>query len=144
MMRTLSILGFAGMVAGIPLLFRLDALLGEEPVAITVQVLAVALMVWARIVFGRRSFHAAGNPTEGGLVTSGPYRYIRHPIYAAVLYVVWAGVLSHLSARAVLCGLLVTAGAGVRIYVEERLLVEKYPEYRAYAGRTRRIIPFVM
>ena len=50
-------------------------------------------MVAARITFGRRSFHAAANPTEGGLVTTGPYAYIRHPIYAAILYFVWAGAL---------------------------------------------------
>jgi protein-S-isoprenylcysteine O-methyltransferase Ste14 len=42
----------------------------------------------ARVTFGRRSFHAAANPTAGGLVTTGPYRLIRHPIYtAACLFV---------------------------------------------------------
>ena len=60
-----------------------------------VQVAAVLLMVWARMTFGRRSFHAAANPTAGGLVTWGPYRYWRHPIYSAILLFLWSGVLSH-------------------------------------------------
>jgi protein-S-isoprenylcysteine O-methyltransferase Ste14 len=34
----------------------------------------------ARVTFGGRSFHVGANPTEGGLVTKGPYRFVRHPI----------------------------------------------------------------
>ena len=30
---------------------------------------------------------------RGGLVTTGPYRYVRHPIYAAATYFAWAGAL---------------------------------------------------
>jgi len=43
-------------------------------------------MLWARLTFGGRSFHAGANPTAGGVVTTGPYRFVRHPIYAAILY----------------------------------------------------------
>src|SRR5664279_6232029 len=61
---------------------------------LALQGIAVLLMIWARLTFGMRSFHATANPTEGGLVTNGPYRYWRHPIYAAVLLFVWTGVLT--------------------------------------------------
>jgi protein-S-isoprenylcysteine O-methyltransferase Ste14 len=107
-------------------------------------VLAALLMLWARLTFGARSFHAGANPTAGGIVTTGPYRFIRHPIYAAILYFVWAGVASHFSARALSAGLSATAAIVVRLAAEERLLVERYPEYRDYAARTRRLIPFVV
>jgi protein-S-isoprenylcysteine O-methyltransferase Ste14 len=36
------------------------------------------------------------------------------------------------------------AGAGLRIAAEERLLLERYPEYGEYADRTKRIIPFLV
>jgi protein-S-isoprenylcysteine O-methyltransferase Ste14 len=39
--------------------------------------------------------------------------------------------------------LIVTTAIAVRIVAEERLLVERYPEYVAYAARTKRVIPFV-
>jgi protein-S-isoprenylcysteine O-methyltransferase Ste14 len=61
-------------------------------------------VIWARVAFGRRSFHLAANPTEGGLVTTGPYRLIRHPIYTGVCLVAGAEVLAHLSWKAALLG----------------------------------------
>jgi len=143
-MKAISIIGFVVMVVALALLIRMSGLFGDNVVALAIQVAAVGLMIWARVVFGRRSFHAAGNPTEGELVTSGPYRYIRHPIYAAVLYFTWAGVLTHLSPETVACGVLEIVGVAMRVYVEERYLRQRYPEYEEYANRTKRIIPFVV
>jgi protein-S-isoprenylcysteine O-methyltransferase Ste14 len=142
--RTLSVLAFAAMVAGIAGLFVARALFATHPVAIAVQVAAFLLMIAARITFGRRSFHAAANPTEGGLVTSGPYGWIRHPIYAAVIYFVWAGALSHASWPAAGWALVITAGAVARMLIEERMLTARYPDYAAYRARVRRIVPFVL
>ncbi|MEP6916570.1 MAG: methyltransferase, partial [Acidobacteriota bacterium] len=108
------------------------------------QVGAVALMLSARVAFGMRSFHAAANPTSGGLVTIGPYRWLRHPIYAAALYFVWAAAIDHRSLPAIAAAVLVTAGASVRMYAEETLLVRMYPDYIAYSARTARVVPFVI
>ena len=100
-------------------------------------------MVAARITFGRRSFHAAANPTPGGIVSTGPYAYVRHPIYAAAIYFVWAGVLDHFSwANAGWAGVL-TVGAFIRLSLEERMLAERYSDYGAYKARVRRLVPFV-
>lgn len=134
----------AALVVVIVTLFMRHALLAEQPAAIGVQVAAVALMLWARITFGARSFHFAANPTAGGLVTTGPYRYFRHPIYAAVLFFVWTAVLTHLSPVTLALGVAATAATAVRIRSEERLLRARYPEYVEYAGRTKRVIPGVL
>ena len=142
-LRYASIAGLLLAVAGIAVLFYEQSLLATQIVPIIIQVFAVALMVWARLTFGMRSFHAAANPTEGGLVTSGPYHFVRHPIYAAVLYFVWAGIASHLSVISVLCGAGVFAGLFVRILAEEQLVVKRYPEYTTYAQKTRRFIPYL-
>src|SRR4051812_9764047 len=97
MLKTLSIVGYTGMIGGLLSMLVTQALFSSSPLVILVQGLALLLFLWARVTFGRRSFHLAANPTEGGLVTSGPYRYIRHPIYAAFCLFTSAGVAAHWS-----------------------------------------------
>jgi protein-S-isoprenylcysteine O-methyltransferase len=76
-------------------------------------------------------------------VTTGPYRFIRHPIYTAGCLICWAGALAHPSLKSIGCGVLVLIGALLRIASEERLVLERYPEYREYAQRTKRMLPYV-
>ena len=145
--RNASIVATLILAGAIVSLFYRHELLGTGPVAIALQVLAVLLMLWARMTFGRRSFHAAANPTAGGLVTWGPYRYWRHPIYAAILLFTWAGVLSHrLDPIALALAVLATLMTAVRIGSEEHYLRAEFPGangYDAYARRTKRLVPFV-
>jgi protein-S-isoprenylcysteine O-methyltransferase Ste14 len=113
------------------------------PVVIALQVVGMLVVVWARLTFGMRSFHVGSNATQGGLVTTGPYRYVRHPIYAGVL-VILAGVLvgRHDVDTLIPVGC-AAAALGVRIVAEERSVVRTYPEYRTYAQRTKRLIPWL-
>jgi len=143
MLKGLSIAGLLLMVAGVAGLLAIDSLIARTPAGIAAQVAAVGLMIWARTTFGRRSFHASADPTSGGLVTTGPYRFIRHPIYTAACLFTWAGALSNWSVPAAGLAVLVTLGAVARMLCEERLVVERYPEYRDYARKTRRMVPYV-
>ncbi|MGH7499207.1 MAG: methyltransferase family protein [Gemmatimonadales bacterium] len=130
-------------VAVLSLFFR-RALFAHGVIPITLQVVAGLLMLWARLTFGVRSFHAGANPTDGGLVMTGPYRLVRHPIYTALLLFMWAGIASHGATLSVLTAIVATAAIAVRIGAEEQLVVEAYPEYAEYVHRTKRIIPFVL
>ncbi|MEO8202102.1 MAG: methyltransferase [Gemmatimonadota bacterium] len=132
------------LIFAIVTLYLKHALFARGTVAISLQVAAALLMLWARITFGMRSFHAAANPTEGGLVTTGPYRFMRHPIYAAILLFLWVGVLSSITLVNILLGAIATIAIAVRIGAEETLVTARYPEYAAYAVRTRRIVPFLI
>jgi protein-S-isoprenylcysteine O-methyltransferase Ste14 len=143
MQRTLSVFAFALMLVGIGGLYYTNALLSDAPVAIAIQLLGVALMIWARITFGRRSFHAAADPTAGGVVRTGPYRYLRHPIYTAVSVFVWPPAIASRAPLSLAFAALVSAGAIIRMLCEEYLLVRQYPDYREYARTTKRMIPFV-
>ena len=142
-MRVVSIAGLWVMAAAVVGLMYSHALLSSSPVVIGVQVVAVGLVLWARITFGGRSFHAAADPTEGGLVTTGPYHFVRHPIYTAACLFCWAGILGNVSLVSVALGGFVVLGAFMRMLTEERLLVERYPAYRQYAQDTKRMVPYV-
>jgi len=143
MLKILSIVGYIGMAGGLIGLLVMQSLFSLSPLIISLQVVALMLFLWARITFGLRSYHVVANPTEGGLVTSGPYRYIRHPIYSAMCLFTLAGVAGHWSWNAGLCGVLVLASAVLRIYCEEILVAARYPEYAQYKATTWRLLPFV-
>lgn len=116
---------------------------GVGPLSIALQVGAGLLMLWARITFGKRSFHAAANTTHGELVTRGPYAVVRNPIYLAVIVFVFAAAGARLDAEAVMLALGIAACMLVRIFAEERFLRATYPEYADYAKRVARLVPFV-
>jgi protein-S-isoprenylcysteine O-methyltransferase Ste14 len=117
---------------------------GTGPITIGMQVVAIALMLYARITFGLRSFHAAANPTAGGLVTRGPYAVVRNPIYAAIILFTCAAVVAHRSLENALLAVAITVAMLVRIRLEEKLLREHYRgEYEEYVRRVKRLVPFV-
>lgn len=140
-MKLALVVAFATTVVALFALWQSNSLFGRSPWAIGLQVGAIALMIWARATFGLRSFHAAANPTQGDLVTAGLYRFLRHPIYASIYLLVWAGVLAHLSVLSTSLGALATAGAIVRLICEEHFLLRSYPDYREYMRRTKRFLP---
>ena len=143
MIDAASLLGLAIMGAGVVGLILRQQVLSAAPAVIVLQACAVALMVWARLTFGGRSFHATASPTRGGLVTAGPYRWFRHPIYTSVCLFVWACVVGFPSWFAVGMASLVTSGSVVRMLAEESLLRRRYPEYADYARKTKRMVPYV-
>jgi protein-S-isoprenylcysteine O-methyltransferase Ste14 len=141
--KYLSVIGFLILVFVLLVLFNQGSIIGGGIIASTIQIFSVLLMIWARITFGIRSFHATANPTEGGLVTTGPYRFLRHPIYASIFYFISAGTLSHISVLNMILEAAAIAGILVRIFTEENLLIKRYPEYINYSSKTKRIIPFI-
>lgn len=74
-------------------------------------------------------------------VTSGPYRYIRHPVYLGETLMMLGLCLTIGTAVAILFWLVITALQLVRARIEEKKLSRQFEEYRAYCGRTRFIIP---
>lgn len=130
-------------VAGIAVLGITGNLLSPSPLVIAVQVAAVGLNVWARVSFKTGTFRITAAPGVTSIITLGPYRFIRHPMYCALLIFVWAGVASHLSVLTVAIGVALTAIAVARVIVEERLLRAKFPEYPAYSKSTKALIPFL-
>jgi protein-S-isoprenylcysteine O-methyltransferase Ste14 len=139
-----SVFGFVAAVLALGVLCSTNSIFGVGPISISLQVAAAVLMVYARLTFGVRSFHAAANPTEGELVTNGPYAIVRNPIYTAAILFTWIGVAVHWSVVNALLGLVVAAGMLLRIFAEEKLLRARYgAAYGDYEKRVKRLVPFV-
>ena len=77
------------------------------------------------------------------LVTSGPYRVIRHPLYLAEQVAIVGIFLQFMSWQAALVLVVHFIFQIRRMLNEERILTESFPEYLTYASRTARLIPGV-
>jgi len=144
MMKLLSNLSLPITILTILYLLISGNLLTPSPIIIAAQIAALALSVWARLSFSSDQFSIHAEPKDGQLLTRGPYRFIRHPMYTAALLLVWSGIGAYLSPTNLIIGLLLTILVGVRIFTEEEYLRTSYPDYAAYATRTKRIIPLII
>lgn len=81
----------------------------------------------------------------GQLVTSGPYRWIRHPMYTAVLTLAWVMALWGVSwliswtLWGVLAGIL-----WAKAYLEERWMCQQHPAYADYSRQSKRFLPWLV
>jgi protein-S-isoprenylcysteine O-methyltransferase Ste14 len=101
--------------------------------------------VWARFTLGR---NWSGVVTlKGGheLITSGPYAFVRHPIYTGLLtmFVATVIVLGHIAG--IIAMPFVIVSLWIKLRYEEKLMLQQFPvEYAAYQQRVKRLIPFVL
>ncbi|HEY5456871.1 MAG TPA: isoprenylcysteine carboxylmethyltransferase family protein [Acidothermaceae bacterium] len=103
----------------------------------------LAFSIWARVHIGRNWGGPMTQRNDPELVTSGPYRLVRHPIYSGIL-VASIGTAVALSWM----WLIVVALAGIYfIYsavVEERNLTARFPDtYPAYKRSSKMLVPFI-
>jgi len=117
----------------------------SHPVGLVVQVAGLAVAGWAFVVMiaaQRRLFRIAPDPAgHSQLVTWGPYRWVRHPMYSAILLVVgpawlWVPPDWRVIGFAALVAVLVT-----KLRHEERLLERHFEGYAAYRAASWRLLP---
>jgi protein-S-isoprenylcysteine O-methyltransferase Ste14 len=117
-----------------------DPVLGLGPIWATTQIVGAIAALVALLALGRSFGIVAANR---GLKTSGPYRLVRHPVYAAYLLTMVGYLLENPSLRNIVLVSVVTGLQIVRIEEEERCL-RADDEYGAYTKRVRyRLVPFV-
>ena len=142
-LKITSIIAFALTVVGLLFLVYNKSIISENLIAITIQILSIVLMIWARITFGFKSFHAPANTYNKKLVTDEPYKWLRHPIYAAVIYFFLACIIAFPNIKTIIAVLLIVASTIVRMLLEEKSLFENFEAYGTYYKRTKRFIPFI-
>ncbi len=104
----------------------------------------ILLGIWAVIAMPPASLtiHPVPKPS-GSLAFKGPYRLIRHPMYAAVIWVSFSQVFDYTGAKNICCFIMLVGALIAKIIMEEKLLVEKYTGFAAYQQKTKKLIPFV-
>ena len=112
-------------------------------IGVILCVAGMIFLVWGRQYLGRNWSQTVAVKKDHELVTSGPYRYVRHPMYAGGLL---ACVGSAIVAGGPWIFLLVILGTLFlwRVVAEDKLMAQQFPsEYPDYKKRTKALIPFV-
>jgi protein-S-isoprenylcysteine O-methyltransferase Ste14 len=102
--------------------------------------LGEAFAVYSMLYLGR-SFSVFAEARN--LVTGGPYRYVRHPLYLGEMIAIWSYTLAHPSRWSIGVTLLFTVLQTWRAKVEERKMLKHYPEYAALCEQTGFLWPKV-
>ncbi|HSM96740.1 MAG TPA: isoprenylcysteine carboxylmethyltransferase family protein [Rhizomicrobium sp.] len=96
--------------------------------------MAILVLCWLR-----RSFSIL--PQARRLITTGPYRYVRHPLYLAEAIAGLGLMMQFRQPWAGLMAVMVFALQFPRMRYEETVLAKAFPSYHAYSARTARLLP---
>lgn len=116
-------------------------------------IVSALLLVWGFMLLRRRGgFHPAAEALPafewektGRLVTTGIYRYIRHPMYSSLLFLAWGAVLKLVTPTTLILGAAASLALFATAKAEEAENLARFgEEYRAYMRRTRRFVPFLL
>ena len=113
-----------------------------QPAGLLLAAGGAGLGLWALTANRPGNFRIVPELKPGAhLVQSGPYRWIRHPMYTAVLLATLGGLLCQWTPLRLLDFLALGAVLYAKAVREERLLSVRFPGYAAYQARTRRFLP---
>jgi protein-S-isoprenylcysteine O-methyltransferase Ste14 len=102
------------------------------------------LAFWAMAVMKPGNFNVVPTPVENGiLISDGPYKVIRHPMYTSIFIFASALLAGQFDFIKLGISMVLVAGLVVKMLYEEDLLCSHFPAYKQYMTKTKRVIPFV-
>ena len=111
---------------------------------LAVEIFGLLIGVWAVLVMGIGTFNITPNLRSGSsLVSAGPYKFIRHPMYAALLLATLPLIIDVFTPVRLLLWLALLIDLLLKLNYEEKLLTEKLPGYADYMRSSARLIPFI-
>ena len=115
------------------------------PLGIGLMLLGIVFRQWSIFVLGKYFSTSVRLLSDHKIVTTGPYRYIRHPAYTgSLLILLGLGLASRTWGGTLIILAMFGIAFGYRIIIEEKMLTEQFgQDYGEYGKRTKRLIPFL-
>jgi protein-S-isoprenylcysteine O-methyltransferase Ste14 len=133
----------------LPLGFLGERMLPDGPtahwIAAAIVAAGLAFTVWARVHLGRNWSATVTVKNDHELIRSGPYRFVRHPIYSGALLAFAGTSLARGDWRGPLAILILFVALWRKLQHEERWMAEAFGEdYAKYRSEVCALIPFVL
>jgi len=112
---------------------------------VVVTLLGFAFAWWARITLGRLWSSGVTVKADHDMITAGPYRLVRHPIYSGILLSVLATAVLFGTTAAAVGAVAIICGLYVKARIEEQFLRSELGDerYASYARRVPMLVPFM-
>ncbi len=105
---------------------------------------SVMLIGWAVFAMRKSKLRIMPEPSARAiLITDGPYHYIRHPMYTAVLLFSVGLLICNFSVLRLVLIIALTIVLIIKLTVEEKLLLQKFEGYQDYCNRTSKLLPLI-
>lgn len=112
--------------------------------SILIFILGLIIGIWALFSMKKSKIRITPDVAKNAdLIKTGPYKYIRHPMYSAVLLSSLGMLLSGISISGMVAYMLLIFVLSIKIRYEEKLLSAHFPDYKEYKKMTKKLIPFV-
>jgi len=109
---------------------------------VAITALGLAFAVWARFYLGGNWSSAVSIKVGHELIRSGPYRWVRHPIYSGLLLAMLGTGLVRGEWRSVVAFVLLFIGFWVKMRIEDEFMAKTFGEqYQNYALATGALFP---
>lgn len=118
------------------------ATLWVEALGIAITVAGIAFAFWARAYLGGNWSSSVTLKVGHQLVRSGPYRFVRHPIYSGMIFALFGTALNRGQVRGLIAVFVVYLGFKLKSRIEEQVMISTFgAEYDEYSRSTGAIIP---
>jgi len=118
--------------------------LSGQIVIFAIQLIGILLGIWSILVMSKSKLNIAPIPRVGSiLINSGPYRFIRHPMYLSLLLVLLPMMMIHGSAVGWFIFGVFFINLILKLSYEEQLLMQTFERYSDYQQHSWRLIPWV-
>ncbi len=119
--------------------------LAKTPGLLFLELFGGFLGMWAIWTMKLRNLSALPDiKANSPLQTGGPYQWIRHPMYTALLLLMLALVCEEFSYWRGLMWVVLLVDLFLKLRYEEVLLAKNFPEYPEYQNRTHKLIPWIV
>ncbi len=118
------------------------ASLATEILGVVITAAGISFAIWARVYLGGNWSGAVTVKVGHELVRSGPYRWVRHPIYTGLILAMVGTGIERRQVRGVVAVVLAYIGFKIKSKIEERTMIATFgPAYEEYRRATGAIVP---